>query len=137
MRFPQALSNQCSSNRIHTTRLHLNTSLLSWLFNSLCYTHSFALSPQLQFLCLSFLSIVFCSSVALLSVALSSFSLLLYSVQGWQQLSLTYHVSHLTFTVMTQTDNNIVIITASLEDFFFFILYTIHKCFILQDSSIY
>ena len=32
--FPQALSNQCSSNRIHTTRLHLNTSVLSWLCNS-------------------------------------------------------------------------------------------------------
>lgn len=45
MRFPQALSNQCSSNRIHTTRLHLNTSLLSWLFNSLCYTLAHTDSP--------------------------------------------------------------------------------------------
>lgn len=51
------LSNQCSSNCIHTTRLHLNTSLLSWLFNSLCYSRSLALTFQLPSLCFSVLSL--------------------------------------------------------------------------------
>lgn len=47
------LSNQCSSNRIHTTRLHLNTSLLSWLLNSLLL--SLACTGSSAPICLSYL----------------------------------------------------------------------------------
>lgn len=87
MRSPQALSNQCSSKRTHTTRLHLNTSLLSWLFNFfLLLSLARSLAPTLQHpsVCLSVLSLIFCITVIFVyffSVTLSSLSLLLPMVK--------------------------------------------------------
>lgn len=62
---PQAFSNQCSSNRTHATRLHLNTGVLSSLFNSLLYLliHSVALPLQLPSVSVLFLLLLRPSSV--------------------------------------------------------------------------
>lgn len=98
MRFPQALSNQCSSNRIHATRLHLNTSLLSWLFNSLLLSLARTDSPApicLALCSLSPLILCLCCFCVLSSVTLSSLSLLLPTVKcsglAAAQLCTTWH----------------------------------------------
>lgn len=50
--FPQGLSNQYSSSRIHSTQMHLNTSVLNWLFNSPLY--SLIHTNYVALICLSF-----------------------------------------------------------------------------------
>ena len=123
MRFPQALSNQCSSNRIHTTRLHLNTSLLSWLFNSLLLslTRTYSLCLFLIYTISLFCFLYFSPST------LSSLSLLLLMVKcSWLAAAQPYTTQQDThLTLVAHTVDNIVIIATWLVVFFFFYLYII------------